>query len=215
MKHASRRQGQAYPTGYGLGGYAQSQQDSIPNMDLLQQIGAFNDPMQEVGGLVQLANAMQAPDLADAELQLKQQAQANQVQQFGQSLGLQQQELALRGQGQTQSADQFVQSLAAQKQARDDAWLQHFASMDQQNQHQKLQGILSLIGLSRQGLNPPPMNPSVLNRAAEAAGPLMGLPSLAGLIGGGGQQDGMPAGLSPEQQVKWRAAHGAAALTPR
>lgn len=115
-------------------------------MGLLAGLGLLNDPMQELGGFVNLLNELQKPQQVEQELAMRQQAQDNQAMQFSQSLAQQQAGLDVRQQGEAEQANQWFQEYTLRKQLASENKLQEGEQMQMQKQNSERAGFLGLLG---------------------------------------------------------------------
>lgn len=124
----------------------QSQQADGGPMGLLAGLGLLNDPMQELGGFVNLLNELQKPQQVDQELAMRQQAQDNQASQFAQSLAQQQAGLDARQQGEAEQANQWFQEYTLRKQLAADNKIQEGEQMAAQKSNAERAGFMGLFG---------------------------------------------------------------------
>jgi hypothetical protein len=168
------------------------QQENSP----LAMLGLEQDPIQQMMGLVQLLTAMDQPDQVNRELDMRQQAQDQQVLQFQAQQKMGQAELNQRQQVQSSGLDQWAQEFAFKQQLAEQERLMQVEQLRQDQAYRQQASALQLLGiapdLQSNGLM---QNPSALFPALQTAG-APGLMSFAA-------PQGAP-NLTPDQQVLWQ-----------
>lgn len=162
----------------------------------LAMLGLEQDPIQQMMGLVQLLTAMDQPDQVNRELDMRQQAQDQQVLQFQAQQQMGQAELDQRQQVQSSGLDQWAQEFAFKQALAEREQQMQVSQLQQEDAYRKNASALQLLGiapdLQSNGLM---QNPAALMPALQQLG-ISGLMSFAA-------PQGAP-NLTPDQQVLWQ-----------
>ncbi len=116
-------------------------------MAMLEQLGINQDPIQQLGGLVQLLNAMEQPDQWQAEMDYRNEGQMMQQDQFDRSAQMQQQGLNQRAGSEEQQARQWLEEMAFKKQL---STVEQQRFLDQQKQEKAQTDQAGLLGFLNQ-----------------------------------------------------------------
>lgn len=90
-------------------------QNDQETLQLLAQLGLNQDPMAQMGGLVNMLNALQEPERFQQEMALRQQSENRQAEQFGLSQDIQRENMGREDARFDQQAEQWAEQFGLSK----------------------------------------------------------------------------------------------------